>query len=167
MESIYIPQLTKAPQKTQVIQIDEFLPDLETLTPVRGRVSVAHKGSYLEVSATAETIITLNCHRCLQQFNHRLSLKTSEMIWLDESAGQPDNGPLERETAIEDLVESLPPQGYFEPDAWLYEQMCLAIPRRQLCDENCQGIQPSDNVVSEQTTDRRWASLADLKKQLS
>lgn len=166
MEPIYIPRLTKAPEQTEVIQIEEFVPGLETLTPVRGRLRVTHQGNYLEVYAVAETIITLNCHRCLQQYNHRLSIKTSELIWLDESADQLDTGPIERETNLEDLVETLPPQGHFQPDVWLYEQLCLAIPPRNLCDTKCPGISPLDTNVSEPHTDRRWASLEALKRQL-
>ena len=167
MEPIYIPRLTKAPERTEVIQIDEFIPELETLTPVRGRMQVSHKGNYLEVSAVAEAIMTLNCHRCLQQYNHRLSINTSELIWLDESAEQPDNGPIEKETPLEDLVETLPPQGYFQPDVWLYEQLCLAIPPRQLCDKNCPGITQSQTQAAETATDRRWAGLEALKRKLS
>lgn len=86
MEAIYIPQLTKAPEQTAVIEVQEFLSDLETLTPIRGLMRVQHHGNYLEVSAQAEAIITLTCHRCLQQYNHRLLLDTAEMIWLDESS---------------------------------------------------------------------------------
>lgn len=141
MEAVYIPQLTKAPEQTQVIQVKEFLPGLETLTSVRGRVQVKHHGNYLEVSTQVETIVTLTCHRCLQQYNHRLVLDTSEMIWLEETGSQPDDTPLEREIAVEDLVEMLPLQGYFYPSEWLYEQLCLAIPQRQLCDTQCAGIQ--------------------------
>ena len=166
MEAIYIPQLTKAPEQTAVVQVEEFLPDLETLTPVRGRIRVQHHGNYLEVSAKAEAIITLTCHRCLQQYNHRLAVDTSEIIWLDEAANQPDHGPLEREVAIEDLVEKLPPQGYFDPGEWLYQQLCLETPQRQLCDALCAGIQTGSQEGSEKTVDRRWASLEALKKQL-
>lgn len=166
MEPIYIPRLIKAPERTEVIPIDEFIPALETLTPVRGRIQISHKGNYLEVSVAAEAIVTLNCHRCLQQYNHRLSVKTSELIWLDESADQPDTGPLEKETPLEDLVETLPPQGYFDPDVWLYEQFCLAIPPRNLCDATCPGITQSDTNISETPTDRRWAGLEAFKKQL-
>lgn len=166
MEAIYIPQLLKAREQTQIIEVDEFLPDLETLTPVRGRISVQHRGNYLEVSAQAETIITLNCHRCLQQYNHRLKLNTSEIIWLDSAADQPYEGPLERELAVEDLIEALPPQGYFDPGEWLYQQLCLEIPQRQLCDALCVGIQPATPETSNQTVDHRWASLEALKKQL-
>ena len=167
MEAIYIPQLTKAPDQTEVIQVQEFLPGLETLTPVRGRIRVQHHGNYLEVSVQAETIITLTCHRCLQQYNHRLVIDTSEMIWLDEIATQPDEGPIERELPVEELVETLPPHGYFYPSDWLYEQLCLELPQRQLCDAQCAGIQTATPENSEQPVDKRWASLeALLKKQL-
>jgi uncharacterized protein len=167
MEAIYIPHLIKAPEQTEVIQVNEFLPNLDTLTLIRGRIRVTHRGNFLEVSAQAETIITLTCHRCLQQYNHRLAVATSEIIWLDETADQPDDGPLEREVALEDLLETLSPQGYFHPDEWLYEQLCLEIPQRQLCDQHCKGIQTATPPnASEKLTDQRWASLEALKKQL-
>ena len=165
MEAVHIPWLLKLPEQTEVIKVNECIAGLETLTPVRGRMQVTHKGNYLEVSAQAETIITLTCDRCLQQYNHRLQVDASEMVWLDESADQPDEGPLERETALEDLIETLPPQGYFQPDVWLYEQLCLATPPRQLCDPNCLGIQINE-PGSAALTDRRWQALENLKKQL-
>jgi uncharacterized protein len=166
MEAIYIPGLTKAPEKTEVIQVEQFIPDLETLTPVRGQIRVQHHGNFLEVSASSETIVTLTCHRCLKQYNHRLTLDTSEIIWLDPAADQPDEGPIEREVAVEDLIETLPPQGYFDPSEWLYQQLCLEIPQRQLCDSLCKGIQPAPPAASAQPIDHRWASLEALKKQL-
>jgi uncharacterized protein len=165
MEAIYIPGLLKLREHTDVIEVNESLADLETLTPVRGRLQVIHKGNYLEVSAQAETIITLTCNRCLKQYNHRLTVDTSELVWLDESADQPDDGPLERETPLEDLVETLSPQGYFQPDTWLYEQLCLAIPPRQLCDQQCPGI-PINEKGSASPTDHRWDALEALKRQL-
>ncbi|MBW4592176.1 MAG: DUF177 domain-containing protein [Brasilonema angustatum HA4187-MV1] len=164
MDAIYIPQLTKAPQATEEIQVKEFLPGLETLTPVRGRIRVQHHGNYLEVFSQAETIITCTCSRCLQNYNHRLTIDTKEIIWLDEAANV-DDLPLEREIAFDDLVETLSPQGYFDPGTWLYEHICLELPRRQLCDANCLGIQPSAQSKSDKRVDRRWASLEGLKKE--
>jgi uncharacterized protein len=114
------------------------------------------------VSAHAEAILTLTCHRCLQQYNYRLVIDTSEMIWLDEAADKLYDGPLEREVPLEDLIETLSPQGYFYPSEWLYEQMCLEIPQRQLCDAQCAGIQTA-TPSSEEVSDRRWASLEALK----
>ena len=162
MEAIYIPQLLKAPQKTEDIQLQEFVAGLKTLTPIRGRMVVTHGGSYLEVATTAETIVTLICDRCLQQYNHRLSIDTSELIWLDQTDEQ--DIPLEREVKWEDLSETLDPNGYFQPDVWLYEQLSLAMPMRQLCSQDCQ--KPSV-AVDEPTTDSRWQTLAALKNQLS
>ncbi len=165
MEAINIPQLAKSLEQKEVIQVQEFIPELETLTPVRGRIVVKHQGNYLEVSAKAETIITLTCNRCLQQYNYRLSLKTSELIWLDEQASVLDSEPLEREIALEDLVETLSPQGYFQPDVWLYEQLCLAIPPKQLCDNECPGLPLSGSEASVTLSDRRWDALEALKNQ--
>ncbi|BAY36159.1 hypothetical protein NIES2111_04810 [Nostoc sp. NIES-2111] len=167
MDAIFIPQLTKAPERIEEVQVKEFLPGLETLTPVRGRVRVQHQGNYLQVSAQAETIITCTCNRCLQQYNQRLAVNTQEVIWLDDAVEQEQNLPLEREVAMEDLLETLSPNGYFYPSEWLYEQMCLAIPQRQLCDINCPGILANDSAESsDQAIDKRWAGLNALKKHL-
>ncbi|MCV3214101.1 DUF177 domain-containing protein [Plectonema radiosum NIES-515] len=169
MDAIYIPQLTKAPERTEEIQVEEFLPGLETLTPVRGNIRVQHHGNYLQVSGQAEAIITCTCSRCLQNYNHRVLLDTKEVIWLDETANETENLPLEREVVMEDLLESLSPEGYFSPSEWLYEQMCLAIPQRPLCNRKCPGIPviTVDSSDSSQTqVDNRWASLEALKKQL-
>ena len=166
MDAIYIPQLTKAPERTEEIQVEEFLPGLKTLTPVRGNIRVQHLGNYLQVSGQAEAIITCTCNRCLQNYNQRVVVDTKEIIWLDESANETEDLPLEREVPMEDLLETLSPEGYFYPNEWLYEQMCLAIPQRQLCDKNCSGITPSNASNSEKLLDRRWAGLEALKKEL-
>ncbi len=165
MEPIYIPNLVKAPDRTLSLEVRDRLPDMESLTAVTGRMLVRHQRNYLEVLATAETIITLTCDCCLQQYNHRLKVDTSELIWLDEAADKRDaDGPVYREVGLEDLVEVLHPRGYFYPDEWLYEHLCLSLPHRQLCDRQCPGIQPGpDARESQPLLDRRWASLAGLK----
>ncbi|MGB3693202.1 MAG: YceD family protein [Spirulinaceae cyanobacterium] len=162
MEAIHIPQLLKAPEKTEEIQLQESFAELKTLMPVRGLLRVTHQGTYLEVTAKAETIVTLSCDRCLQQYNHRLSLDTKELIWLEEI---PLNSlPLEREVALEELTETLDPQGYFEVDTWLYEQLCLALPWKKVCSSDCQTTPL--NSTKDALIDSRWSSLEILKKQL-
>lgn len=165
MEAIYIPQIPSAKDRQETLQFEEFLPDLETLTPVRGELSVTHQNTYLEVKVKAETIVTLCCDRCLQHYNRRLALDTSELIWLLEGEGN-NLLPLEQEVALEDLSETLPSQGYFDPERWLYEQFCLALPARQICGNDCRGIE-IDRAEQEIAIDNRWAGLAALKDQLS
>ncbi|MDF0553853.1 YceD family protein [Kamptonema sp. UHCC 0994] len=166
MDAIYIPHLLKKTEQKEEIQFEELLPDLETLTPVRGYLRVTHQGTYLDVRAKAETIVTLTCDRCLKQYNHRLAVNTSEMIWLDEAANPIESKSGEIEVDLEDLVETLSPNGYFEAGDWLYQQICLEMPLRKLCDSKCRGIQLTDSEKSQPLSDARWASLEALKKQL-
>ncbi|MGD1910673.1 MAG: DUF177 domain-containing protein [Rivularia sp. (in: cyanobacteria)] len=167
MDAIYIPQLAQASKPIEEIEVKEFLLDLNTLTPVRGKIRVQHCGNYLEVSANAETIMTLTCNRCLQQYNHRVCVDISEIIWLEEVGNLEEEFLAEREVPLDELVETLSPEGYFHPSVWLYEQMCLEIPQRQLCDRDCPGIEQNQDIETEsKPIDSRWASLQSLKKQL-
>ncbi len=165
MQAIYIPNLLKAPRRKLDIAIEDRIADFSTLTPVRGNLVVRHGGNFLEVVAKAETIVTLACDRCLQSYNHRLAIDTSEIIWL-EFAREIEDLPTEREVSTEDLSETLPPNGYFDSESWLYEQLCLATPLRQLCGKECQGTTQT-STAEELHVDRRWSSLAALKEQLS
>ncbi|NEQ32647.1 MAG: DUF177 domain-containing protein [Leptolyngbya sp. SIO4C5] len=164
MEAIYIPQLTKAPDRTLTLSFREHFEELETLTPVKGELQVTHHGNFLEVQAQAEAIKTLTCHRCLQNYNHRLEVEASELVWLEETADEV--WAVEREVPLEDLVETLSPHGYFYPSEWLYQQLCLAMPQRQLCDRACEGIVLSPGLSEAASSDHRWAALAALKQQL-
>jgi uncharacterized protein len=162
MDAVHIPNLAKLADRTERFKVLDHLPDLETLTPIQGEVQVSHRGNYLEVEGWAETIVTLTCDRCLQQYNHRLRTEARELIWLQAAPQSLDDYPLEREGSLEELVETLPPDGYFYPQNWIYEQLCLALPQRQLCDPSCQGIPL--NPDQSQPVDRRWASLEALKQ---
>lgn len=169
MESIHIPRLTRSPEQTETFHFNEMIPGLDTLTPVEGVIRVTHRGTFLEVSGKAETIITLICDRCLQQYNYRLSITPSEMIWLDEAADEATPLLLDQDIDSDDLVETLSPQGYFDPMGWVYEQLCLEIPQRKLCEAGCQGIEvpPQAQQPLEPFVDRRWATLESLRNQLS
>lgn len=165
MDAIYIPQLKKAPEQAESIEVCQQLHDFETLTPIQGVMTVSHQGTYLEVVAEVETIITLACDRCLQHYNHRLNVSASELIWLRDEP-DPLDDELEKEVLTEELVETLSPVGYFDPETWLYEHLCLSLPQRKLCDNNCPGIELEDDIDRELPVDSRWASLASLKSQL-
>ena len=166
MEAIYIPQLLKLPERKEEFTFQESISGLDTLTPVKGVISIRHGGTFLEILAQAETIVTLTCDRCLQNYNHRLSIDTSEIIWLEEQKVTADSFLSEKEVSLEDLSETLPPNGYFKPDVWLYEQLSLAMPMQKICGRDCQGAD-SPREINEPKIDSRWSSLAALKEQLS
>ena len=165
MRAIHIPQLLNAPNKTVAIDVDERLSGLDTLTPVKGEMSVSHQGTYLEVKGQAGAIMTLECDRCLQSYNTRVQVDTTELVWLEEP---PEEDAVEKEVDLEDLVESVSPSGHFKPDEWLYEQMCLAVPQKQICSADCKGIAFDNPEPSEdEPVDHRWAALSSLKQQLA
>lgn len=166
MEAIYIPHLLKAPKKTAEIIVDDNISELATLTPVKGKIQVRHGGNFLEVRSQAETITTLVCDRCLQHYNHRLAVDTSELIWLESELENIEDLPTEREVSVEDLSEVLPPNGHFDPERWLFEQLSLALPLRQVCGENCPGAAKTP-LKEEFKVDSRWSTLAALKEQLN
>lgn len=62
-------------QEPRLWAVDQQLEDLESLTPVRGWLSVRHGEPVLEVEGEAETIVTLCCDRCLSTYNHTLHFR--------------------------------------------------------------------------------------------
>jgi uncharacterized protein len=167
MQAIYIPHLLNATDRTRFLQFETTFNNLATLTPVRAEVSVRHGTTFIEVQGTASTIVTLTCDRCLQQYNHRVAINSQEIIWLDEAVGLTQNLPLEQEVSLDDLVESLSPQGHFDPETWIYEQICLQLPQRQICDDSCQGLQVEEAKPAKPMIDERWSALEVLKQQLT
>ena len=166
MEAIYIPHLLKAPDRTVEVIVDGTITGLDTLVPVKGTVVVRHGNNFLEVMSQTETITTLICDRCLQHYNHRLVIDTSELIWLESELENIADIPTEREVLLEDLSETLPPNGHFDPETWLFEQLSLALPLRKVCGEDCPGA-TTKATTEDSYIDSRWSSLAALKEQLN
>ncbi|MGK7930853.1 MAG: DUF177 domain-containing protein [Microcystaceae cyanobacterium] len=164
MEAIYIPRLLKAPEQTEILPIEDFITGINTLSPVKGSLTIAHRGTYLEVTIQAQAILTLTCDRCLQQYNHRLTLNTSELLWLDKNILDNENLNVDTEKFDDDLGESLASNGYFDAYSWLYEQLSLAMPLRQLCGKNCNP--PATSQPPKTLQDSRWSILETLKDQL-
>jgi uncharacterized protein len=162
MEKLYIPQIAKAVDATEEFEFKEFIEGLETLTPVQGFIEVHHVGSFLEVRAKASTIMTLTCDRTLVQFNYRLAIDTSEMICLAEPLPESEY-PKEREIETGDLVESLSPNGYFDPTTWLYEQLVLAIPYPKIAPD-APALELTDTELNlDISVDKRWSVLSSLQ----
>lgn len=167
MHAIYIPHLLNAVDRTRSLAFETTFDQLQTLTPVRAQVSVRHGTTFLDVQGTAQTIVTLTCDRCLQQYNHRIAINTKEIIWLEDIDSTPAT-VLEQEVSLDELVESLSPYGYFDPETWIYEQVCLELPQRQICNANCSVINAQAEPVERAVrVDKRWSALEALKQQFT
>ncbi|MEB3307661.1 MAG: DUF177 domain-containing protein [Cyanobacteriota bacterium] len=138
--------------------IDQHLPGLDSLTPVRGRLRALHRGELLELEGQATTIVTLSCDRCLQSFNHPLSFEVRELLRLGEqavgAAAEALHGlPFEPDA----YTETLDPEGVFDPAHWTFEQLSLQLPLVNRCASDCSG--PFRWSSESGPGDPRWAAL--------
>lgn len=161
LRPIRVPELLQASERSRTVEFRQIIPEFPSLTPVEGGVTVEHRGTFLIARALVKTIVTLTCHRCLQNYNQKVRHEFEEILWLE---AEPEEYADELEVATEDLVERVNPDGSFDVENWLYQQLWLAMPQQQLCRENCQGL-----TVEQDTSDRvdsRWAKLQNLREQL-
>ncbi|MEB3185015.1 MAG: DUF177 domain-containing protein [Cyanobacteriota bacterium] len=166
-------------------QVDQPIAGLASLTPVRGTLSARHHGDVLEVCASLSTILTLRCDRCLQEFNQALGAEVRELIGLREPQrsqagvrGRAPRGPQAATSrhepqpaaatasaaemaAPDPFAEGLDPQGRFEPEAWIFEQLSLRLPLVNRCGSHCPG--PATWSSEPPTADPRWAALQQLR----
>lgn len=156
LEPIAIPRLARLPGRTTHLVFETHLPEVATLVPVQGEMILTHEGSYLRVQGRAKSIVTLVCGRCLEHFNQRLEVDTTELIGLDAAAANPNTRPAEQELSPDQLVEVLSPDGTFDPQQWLHDHVCLAWPLVVRCSPNCPGIPAA---IEGELPDPRWAAL--------
>ncbi|MFL2511861.1 MAG: YceD family protein [Synechococcus sp.] len=144
------------------------LDEMPSLTPVRGTIRAEHRGNILEVSGSAQTIVCLCCDRCLNQFNRKLSMGTTELIWLgdSEAAAEMTEEGLDV-SSVDGLVECLDPRGSFQPERWVFEQLSLQLPAVNFCGDGCPGMpQLVNQELSASVTpsaDPRWQALLSLR----
>lgn len=147
-------------------QVDQQIAGLDSLTPVRGELRARHHGTVLELESRLSTIVTLCCDRCLGQFNHPLQAEVHELIELRPAGSGAGHDPQARSLASEppdaaDLLDDrLDPQGHFEPETWIFEQLSLRLPLVNRCGPHCPG--PDAWSSEPATADPRWSALQGL-----
>jgi len=145
--------------------VDQPIADLPTLTPVRGEISAEHCGQALELRAHAETILTLCCDRCLQQFNQPLTIEVTERLELaqaPDASSQAPSDPFDLLEVAEALDDRLEATGNFDPERWLFEQLSLRLPQINRCGSACPG--PARWSSEPPGVDPRWAALRQLDR---
>ncbi|MCF8132554.1 MAG: DUF177 domain-containing protein [Synechococcus sp. Tobar2m-G35] len=142
--------------------VAQRLQELQSLEPVCGWLQVWHHGSQLLVRGEASTTIERPCDRCLQPVAVALVAKVEEWIGL-EDPGDSGEAPVEivLDGGNELPLDSLDPQGSFDPEHWLFEQLSLVQPLRCLCRDDCPGLLADPGTV--QPLDPRWQALRTLQ----
>ena len=141
--------------------VEQRLSDLETLGPVKGWLKALHRGDDLWLEAEATATVELICDRCLKPYPQPLETHISESIALQ--SGGPD-AEIEELDGTDAPLETLDPNGRFDPEHWLFEQLNLQLPLKRLCCPDCPGlIEPETPESAPEAVDPRWAQLLQLK----
>lgn len=158
LRSIPLSDLSQAPNRMRELEFRQDIANFDALTPVEGFVHLAHRGNFVEVFGEFTTIVTLDCYRCLNTYNHRIRTKIEEILWLEKP--RPQAG-VEVEVGVEELVETLDPDGVFDVEDWVYQQLCLSLPQKQICAADCKGLESGTHA--EEPIDSRWDALKHLR----
>lgn len=137
---------------------DQPIARLDSVVPVQGWIELSVEGPLLRVQSEAATRIALCCDRCLRSYEHTLRVRVSETIGLGTSA---DDLCEALDYDAEGISEQLDPQGQFDPQQWIYEQLSLQLPLVNRCGSECPG--PISWGSDEPPIDPRWAALRALK----
>lgn len=135
----------------------QTLSDLE-LAFLRGTLQVVRVQGGLLVRGTVESQLNLECVRCLEPFDHPLTLELEEIVGLPGAKPGPD------------VPYTVSENGWLNLAPLLREQAWVAMPMKPLCRPGCKGLCPqcgaSLNIESctceRIQIDPRLASLKDL-----
>ena len=140
-------------------RVDQFLPELPSLTPIRGTLTAIHAGPWIQLSGEGRTRISLRCDRCLDHFSHPLQFRCTELVALNTEAS---SSRLQDDAAAAEPIDCLDPAGCFDPTGWFLEQLNLQWPCRNDCGVVCQG--PGPLLEAPPPPDPRWAPLIQLSQ---
>lgn len=143
--------------------VHQRLQDLESLEPVSGWLQVWHEGAQLRVRGQANTRVERPCDRCLRPVAIPLAADVEEWIGLEGvGAGGDEVSEIVIDGGTELPLDTLDPQGSFDPERWLFEQLSLVQPLRCLCRDDCRGLLPDSG--SPEPIDPRWRALKGLRR---
>ena len=120
---------------TEQLRNDETLP--EFTRPVRCTVQVNRMGTQVVIQGKFETIVKLNCSRCVELSEHRLTAEfTSDFRpYTENPAGAGD-----MELTPEELDITWYQNNALDLTEQVRENILINLPMQPLCKEDCKGL---------------------------
>lgn len=143
------------------------LDEWELTEPVTGVVRATNARRNIVISGHAQTAVTMECGRCLEDYNQPLQFELDVTVPLstfnkmlgaaavDEDATEDGN-----ELTKEDIA-ALFGEHHLDVDELVRQAIILSAPIQPLCAEDCAGL-PEAASLREQPLDPRWAALQGL-----
>jgi uncharacterized protein len=164
---ISIDELRALPQQRISVSFKEDLTGLEAVKPVIGDLQISADSSGMRVTGAVQTLLKLNCDRCLRPYFLAINLPIDERFVEEFDSG---GVPPDRELHAADFVESMPSNGVLDISDVVYQAITLATPNYRLCGEECPGPELPDKpgpvslgqTKDSQRIDPRWQNLKTL-----
>ena len=162
-----LKQLTGARRDYDVfVETPQIEEGMELVVPLSGRVQLVRVGDGILVTGELETTARLKCSRCLNEFDHQVTIELEEefrpVVNIVTGAPMPvgedqDTANLIDEHHILDLTEVV------------RQGLWVCLPPSLLCAEDCRGLCPQcgQNLnegscsCSTEDVDARWSTLLD------
>ena len=164
---VNIDELKLAPQQRMYFSYKENIEGLDAVKPVIGELLLIAGSSGVRLQGKLQTLLRLNCHRCLQAYFQSINLDLDERF-----VYQLNNEPQkDRELLKDDFVDAIPDDGVLDINDIVYQAVTLATPTFCLCGDDCPGPPLPSSAAGDislgpakekDRVDPRWKNLKTL-----
>ena len=159
--TINIDEIENAPEQTLQINFEEMLEGIDSKTSIKAELEAVSLGEFIEIQGHVQGCVTLQCDRCLENFDYDLDFEIEELF--------AKNSLMEEYGADTELKE-----GHFVTDLrgskdidiydLLYQSVILDLPNKKVCGINCKGNNfLKDDEVAKNEPDPRLSVFKDIK----
>ena len=141
MCKIEIAEIERTPDKTLLYEFDDEIKELNNCR-VKADLEFKSVGGYIEVTGHAEGVITLECDRCLSEFEHHFDFDIEETF---AKHSLYDEYSQEVEIQSGQFITDLNGEKEIDVCDLLYQSVILNLPNKKVCGINCnEGLFVSD-----------------------
>lgn len=136
---ILIEDIENAPESKIQINFCEIIDDLENDREVEGILDVSSNGATIQVTGHVKTSMTLECDRCLGEFDRDIEADIDE-VFVKENVF--DYSKHEIELKNDNFVVELNGENEIDITDLVYQSIIINIPTRKICRHGCKGKIP-------------------------
>jgi uncharacterized metal-binding protein YceD (DUF177 family) len=159
---ISLDELRSLPSGRLDIDFKESFDNVEAIKPVVGNLTITASSTGVRVAGSVQTLLKLNCHRCLNPYFLSLNVPIEEKFIIESYQGfSSRNSQKEpRELSAGDFVETLPADGALDISDVVYQAITLATPTICRCGESCPGpeLTHQDSISQPLADDKKGSS---------
>jgi uncharacterized protein len=174
---VSLDELRSLPQQRLDIDFKETLEGTQAVKPAVGELTVTARSTGMRVTGRVQTLLKLNCDRCLRPYFQSLAVDIDERFVV-ESLSDIDLHSNTKERELKkssDFYDTLPPDNVLDITDVVYQAVTLATPNSCSCGAECPGPPmpaqsgkkgslkgSNDARKGEKQIDPRWKNLKSL-----